>query len=130
MSVFYVPAEPRPLCLALSDDRTLPLQCRFKLDHDGEHDWQIERSGVTEYRAQLLRDEQDSPSGMLPRRTPGVALGDSDEAWETSDGTAMESVLGVALRDAGAGSGSVDAGDAAGPLEGESDREVLETWTA
>lgn len=105
MSVFYVPAESRPLCLVLSDDRTLPLQCRFKLDHDGEHDWQIERSGVTEYRAQLLREEQDTPSGMLPRRTPGVALGDSEGEC-----------------------GATDRREAAGASEGEST--VIERWTA
>lgn len=89
-----------------SDDRTLPLQCRFKLDHEGEHDWQMEKGVLTDFRAQLLRDEQDSPSGMLPRRTPGVALGDSEGEC-----------------------GATDAGDAAGPLESESTT-VIERWRA
>lgn len=59
MSVFYIPAESRPLCLVLSDDRTLPLRCRFKLAHDGDHDWQME--------------------------TPGVALGDSEGECGATD---------------------------------------------
>lgn len=107
MSVFYVPAEPRPLCLVLSDDRTLPLQCRFKLDHDGEHDWQMEKGVLTDSRRWQLRDEQDSPSGMLPRRTPGVALGDAEGEC-----------------------GATDAGDAAGGARSILGRSVIERWPA
>lgn len=76
----FAPVQPVPrtLCLALSDDRSLPLQCRFKLDHSGGHDWEIERGVLTEHRAEWLRDEQDTPSGVLPVRVPGAALGDAE----------------------------------------------------
>lgn len=66
------------LCLQLSTDLSLPLQCRFKLDHSGGHDWEIEKDLLTDYRAKQLREEQDTPSGMLPVRTPGAALRDAD----------------------------------------------------
>jgi hypothetical protein len=89
----------RALCLQLSADLSLPLQCRFKLDHSGGHDWEIEKDVLTDYRAQQLREEQDTPSGMLPVRTPGAALrdagvialgpGDLDE-----HGRPAESILG------------------------------------
>ncbi len=73
----HVQPVPRTLCLALSDDRSLPLQCRFKLDHSGGHDREIERGVLTRDRAEWLRDEQDTPSGVLPVRVPGAALGDA-----------------------------------------------------
>ena len=73
----------RTLCLALSDDLTLPLQCKFGRDHFGDHDWQIEGVVLSEFRADLLRDEQDTPSGRLPVRTPGAALEEEREVVET-----------------------------------------------
>ena len=67
-----------PLCLQLSADLSLPLQCRFYRGHHSGHDWEIETDLLTDYRAKQLREEQDTPSGMLPVRTPGAALRDAD----------------------------------------------------
>lgn len=104
MTVTRVPAmEPRPedlggldfsadtpvkrtLCLALSDDRNMPLQCRFKLDHVTRHEWEIDNSPLTEGRAERLREEQDTPSGRLPVRTPGAALEEDLSAFEGDGG--------------------------------------------
>lgn len=72
----------RTLCLALSDDRALPLQCRFKVDHVTRHEWEIDNSPLTEGRAERLREEQDTPSGRLPVRTPGAALEEEREVIE------------------------------------------------
>lgn len=100
--------HPRgPLCLQLSADLSLPLQCRFKLDHAGDHDWEIERGVLTDYRAKQLREEQDTPSGMLPVRTPGAALRDAEG----------ESEPGVRLESAGAGEANLA-------------RRVIERWPA
>jgi hypothetical protein len=94
MTVTRVQPVPRTLCLTLSDDRSLPLQCRFKLDHSGGHDWEIER-GLAAVRAEL---EQDTPSGVLPVRVPGAALGDA-VVWLgpgdlDEDGRPAESIVG------------------------------------
>lgn len=73
----------RTLCLALSDDRNMPLQCRFKVDHATRHEWEIDNSPLTQGRAERLREEQDTPSGRLPRRVPGEALEEEREVIET-----------------------------------------------
>lgn len=114
-----------PLCLELSADLSLPLQCRFKLDHSGGHDWEIEKDVLTDYRAKQLREEQGAadaaelerlvrlghaiitPSGMLPVRTPGAALRDAED----------ESEPGVRLESAGAGEANLG-------------RRVIERWPA
>ena len=72
----------RTLCLALSDDRALPLQCRFKVDHTTRHEWEIDNSPLTQGRAERLREEQDTPSDVLPRRVPGEALEEEREVIE------------------------------------------------
>lgn len=73
----------RTLCLALSDDLSLPLQCRFKLGHVDPHDWATEKPILMRDKAERLREEQDSPSGRLPVRTPGAALEEEREVVET-----------------------------------------------
>lgn len=95
------------LCLQLSADLSLPLQCRFKLDHSGGHDWEIEKDVLTDFRAKQLREEQDTPSAMLPVRTPGAALRDA-EGSDVPGGP----------------------GESARPLASAFPREVMETWTA
>lgn len=87
----------RTLCLMLSGDLSMPLQCRFVLGHRGGHDWEIEKNPLTDFRVKQLREE-DSPSGLLPVRVPGAALRDAEES-----------------------SGATDAGDAAGGSDREAD---------
>lgn len=79
-----MPYEPvlRTLCLALSDDRNMPLQCRFKLGHVDPHDWATEKPILMRDKAERLREEQDTPSGRLPVRTPGAALEEEREVIE------------------------------------------------
>lgn len=102
----YVQPEPvkRTLCLMLSDDRAYPLQCRFKLGHLDGHDWEIEKSPLTDFRVKQLREE-DSPSGLLPVRVPGAALRDAEES-----------------------SGAEGPAESERAAESNVEREVLETW--
>ncbi|MGH3999944.1 MAG: hypothetical protein ACRDTJ_21070 [Pseudonocardiaceae bacterium] len=123
--------EPRP-------GDILGLCCMRDLDngaeHDGPHDWErddvevpdehrrtaqrlgaeayattAQREALSRRQAEVSRYPElaDSPSGMLPVRTPGEALGDAARGRVGRGGL----------------------GESAGPLESDSEREVLETWT-
>lgn len=67
----------RTLCLALSDDRTLPLQCRIRNGHGGKHDWETEKDDLLSVRR---REELDTPSDRLPVRVAGEALAEAQES--------------------------------------------------
>ena len=99
----------REKCLLVDPDgdRLMPGRCKRPIDHEPPCDWRAAHGAYLDRGTRELLREGDTPSGVLPVRVPGAALGD--------------------VR---AESGSAHAGDAAGPLEGEFEREVLETWTA
>jgi hypothetical protein len=95
----------REKCLEVDPDGDylMPGRCKKPLGHEEPHDWGANHGASL---GETRRAELATPSGMLPRRTPGAALGDVEGA-----------------------NGATDRREAAGPLEGEFEREVLETWT-
>ncbi|MGH3996615.1 MAG: hypothetical protein ACRDTJ_04045 [Pseudonocardiaceae bacterium] len=99
----------REFCLALSESVVLPMQCRDHAGHVGAHDWERDTGPLsTKARRERLLEEQDSPSGMLPVRTPGEAL-----------------------RDAGSDAcGSGDVGESERPAESILGHRVIERWPA
>lgn len=89
----------RKLCLSLSPDVTIPLQCRLVAGHAPGCDWETDKGSLLpDVQAERLRAEQDTPSGVLPRRTPGAALGDAvvhlGPGDLDEDGRPAESILG------------------------------------
>ena len=97
----------RERCLMVDPDgdRLMPGRCKMPLEHEGEHDWLAPHGAYLDGgRREQLR-ERDTPSGVLPVRVPGAALGDA----QGSSGVA----------------GPAESGRAA---ESNVEREVLETW--
>lgn len=67
----------REKCLKIDPDGDylMPGRCKKPLGHEEPHDW-----GATHgaFLGEVRRAELATPSGMLPRRTPGAALGDDE----------------------------------------------------
>jgi hypothetical protein len=80
----------RERCLMVDPDGDylMPGRCKMPLDHEGDHDWCAPHGAYLDGgRREQLR-ERDTPSGVLPRRTPGAALHRAlaEEAEERTDG--------------------------------------------
>lgn len=90
-------AEPevrRTLCLELSGDLSMPLQCRFKLGHAPGHDWEIEKlglglrqHGLTEFiLARVAEDEEAARRVPSERDAYRVESRDPDaKPWRVAE---------------------------------------------
>jgi hypothetical protein len=65
----------REKCLEVDPDGDylMPGRCKKPLGHEEPHDWGANHGA---FLGETRRAELATPSGMLPRRTPGAALGD------------------------------------------------------
>jgi hypothetical protein len=71
----------REKCLEVDPDGDylMPGRCKKPLGHEEPHDWGANHGA---FLGETRRAELATPSGMLPRRTPGVALGDVESESE------------------------------------------------
>lgn len=99
----------REKCLLVDPDGDylMPGRCKRPIDHEGDHDWlaahgaYLDRStplGISTFAHQERAQALDTPSGVLPRRTPGAALGDAEAesgaAHAENAARGSESILG------------------------------------
>lgn len=97
----------REKCLMVDPDgdRLMPGRCKRPIDHEPPCDWRAAHGAYLDGgRREQLR-ERDTPSGVLPVRVPGAALGDAQGS-----------------------SGVEGPARAARAAESNVEREVLETW--
>jgi hypothetical protein len=71
----------REKCLEVDPDGDylMPGRCKKPLGHEEPHDWGANHGA---FLGETRRAELATPSGMLPRRTPGAALGDVESESE------------------------------------------------
>lgn len=74
----------RVMCLLVDPDGDylMPGRCKKPLGHEEPHDWGANHGA---FLGETRRAELATPSGMLPRRTPGAALGDAEGECGSTD---------------------------------------------